>query len=101
MPRVTRPPADIWARRTRLSFAERFEQLALEAAISAPPSFLDQSAFVPWIVQTVGTLPTPADCVTCAPFMNQIATSPLPSCQRMSLVASPLKSPVSTIDQRG
>src|SRR6266849_2775275 len=33
--------------------------------------------------------------------MNQIATLPLPSCQRMSLLPSPLKSPVSLIDQRG
>src|SRR5258708_7108674 len=31
--------------------------------------------------------------------MNQIATLPLVSCQRMSLLPSPLKSPVSTIDQ--
>src|SRR5260221_3871709 len=42
---------------------------------------------------------TPGDCVTCVPFTNQIATLPLVSCQRMSLLPSPLKSPVSTIDQ--
>ena len=30
--------------------------------------------------------------------MNQIATVPLVSCQRMSLMPSPPKSPVSTID---
>ncbi|HLK83305.1 MAG TPA: hypothetical protein VKT99_17690 [Xanthobacteraceae bacterium] len=46
----------------------------------------------PWIDQAVGTFPTPADCVTCAPFMNQIATLPLLSCQRMSLLPSALKS---------
>src|SRR6266853_693608 len=33
--------------------------------------------------------------------MNQIATLPLLSCQRMSLLPSPLKSPVSLIDHRG
>src|SRR5258708_20899753 len=48
--------------------------------------------------QTMGTFPTPADCATCVPFMNQIATLPLVSCQRRSLLPSPLKSPVSTID---
>src|SRR5712691_3687337 len=58
-----------------------------------------QSALAPWIDQTVGIFPTPADCETCGPFMNQIATLPLLSCQRMSLVPSPLKSPVSTIVQ--
>src|SRR5229473_476031 len=58
-----------------------------------------QSALAPWIDQTVGIFPTPADCETCGPFMNQIATLPLLSCQRMSLLPSPLKSPVPTIDQ--
>src|SRR5262245_14520908 len=58
-----------------------------------------QSALVPWIDQTVGAFPTPTDCATCAPFMNQIATLPLVSCQRMSLLPSPLKSPVSMTDQ--
>src|SRR5712691_3511029 len=58
-----------------------------------------QSALAPWIDQTVGIFPTPADCETCAPFMNHIATLPLLSCQRMSLLPSPLKSPVPTIDQ--
>src|SRR6266852_5704150 len=63
------------------------------------PTLLDQSALAPWIDQTVGAFPTSADCETCAPFMNQIATLPLVSCHRMSLLRSPLKSPVSTIDQ--
>src|SRR5258707_15247704 len=63
------------------------------------PHLLDQSALAPWIDQTVGTLPTPADCVTCGPSRNQIATLPLLSCQRMSLLPSPLKSPVPTIVQ--
>src|SRR6266852_342897 len=58
-----------------------------------------QSALAPWIDQTVRIFPTPADCETCGPFMNQIATLPLLSCQRMSLLPSPLKSPVSTIVQ--
>src|SRR5215470_10697135 len=47
----------------------------------------------------IGTLPTPADCATCTPFMNQIATLPLVSCQRRSLLPLPSKSPVSTTDQ--
>src|SRR5258706_11963635 len=51
------------------------------------PHLLDQSALAPWIDQTVGTLPTPADCVTCTPFMNQIATLPLVSCQRKVALA--------------
>jgi hypothetical protein len=55
----------------------------------------------PWIDQTVGTVATPANCVTCVPFMNQIAISPLVSCHRISLLPSPLKSPVSTIVQYG
>src|SRR5208282_415348 len=41
--------------------------------------------------------PTPED--TVVPFMNQIATSPLVSFHRMSLMPSPLKLPVSTTDQ--
>src|SRR6267378_2774221 len=50
------------------------------------------------MVQTeVGTFPAPAACATCVPFMNQIATSPFVSCQRISLLPSPLKSPVPTI----
>jgi hypothetical protein len=40
----------------------------------------------PWIDQTTGTFPTAATWVTWAPFMNQIATLPLVSCQRMSLL---------------
>src|SRR2546422_558551 len=61
---------------------------------------LPQSALVPWIDQTLGgAFPTPEACLTCAPFMNQIATLPLVSRQRMSLLPSPLKSPVPTIFQ--
>src|SRR5713226_10387070 len=51
------------------------------------------------IVQAVGTVATPANCVTCAPFINQIPTLPLVSRHRMSLLPSPLKSPVPTIVQ--
>src|SRR5258705_10786018 len=69
------------------------------AGSEARGRILPQSALARWIVQTVvGAFPTPAACATCAPFMNQIATLPLVSCQRMSLLPSPLKSPGPTID---
>src|SRR5207247_1388677 len=59
-----------------------------------------QSALAPWITQLSATLPIFADCSTCRPFSSQIATAPLLlSRQRMSLLPSPLKSPVSTICQ--
>src|SRR2546427_11222835 len=54
-----------------------------------------QSTLAPWIDQTVGAFPTPAGCLTWAPFMNQIATLPLVSRQRISLLPSPSKSRVS------
>src|SRR5450830_602125 len=57
-----------------------------------------QSALRPWIVQSVDTTPRDAP-VGVAPFINQIAVLPLVSRQRMSLMPSPLKSPVSTMDQ--
>src|SRR5260370_42127461 len=57
-----------------------------------------QSALRRWIDQPAGGLPTPAG-VACAPFMNQIPTTPLVCCKRMSLLPSPLKSPGPTIDQ--
>src|SRR5260370_476929 len=57
-----------------------------------------QSALRRWIDQPAGGLPTPAG-VTCAPLMNQIPTLPLVSCQRMSPLPSPLKSPVPATDQ--
>jgi hypothetical protein len=44
-----------------------------------------QSAWAPWIDQLVDSAPTPAYCEACMPFMNQIATLPLVSFQRMSL----------------
>src|SRR5258707_10488823 len=50
----------------------------------------------------MGTFPTPAALgfKTLVPFMNQIATLPLlASRHRMSLLPSPLKSPVPTTDQ--
>src|SRR5262249_56749672 len=43
-------------------------------------------------------VPTPADWISCAPFISQIATLPLVSCQRTSPLPSPLKSPVPTTD---
>src|SRR6266849_4221522 len=48
-----------------------------------------------------GTFPTPAALgfKTLVPFMNQIATLPLVARHRTSLLPSPLKSPVPTIDQ--
>src|SRR5258708_11961925 len=71
-------------------------------APSAEPAQLSscrQSALAPWIDDTVGTFRTNANCAFSTPFMNQIATLPLVSCQRMSLLPGPWKSPVSTIDQ--
>src|SRR5258706_400582 len=66
---------------------------------SGPVHTLPQSALAPWIDQPAEPVPTHADCVTCVPFMNQIATLPLVlSYQRMSLLPSPLKSAVPTID---
>src|SRR5215831_18588777 len=49
----------------------------------------------------MGTFPTPAALgfKTLVPFMNQIAMLPLLSRHRTSLLPSPLKSPVPTIDQ--
>ncbi len=44
-------------------------------------------------------LPSPAAEEIVPPFMNQIATLPLVSLQRMSLLPSPSKPPVSAIDQ--
>src|SRR5258707_369849 len=66
--------------------------------LSLPNSVaLIQSALTPWIDQTVGTFPTPA-LEACVPFMNQIATFPLVSCQRRSPLPLALTSPVPTID---
>src|SRR5215470_15133967 len=76
---------------------DHHEQHASISVLHRSP-WIAQSTFAPWIDQTVDTFPTPAG-VTCVPFMNQIATLPLVSCQRKSLLPSPLKSPVSTIDQ--
>src|SRR5258708_23255484 len=47
------------------------------------------------------SFPTPAvlGFKTVVPFISQIATLPLLSCQTMSLLPSPLKSPVPTMDQ--
>src|SRR5258707_15279021 len=58
----------------------------------------NHSALAAWIDQTVGRFPTPTDCVSCVPFMNQIATVPLELRQRTSVLPSPSKSPVPTID---
>ena len=59
-----------------------------------------QSALAPWICQLSGTLPALPDCRTCKPLSSQIATAPLlKSRQRMSLLPSPLKSPVPTMPQ--
>ena len=60
-----------------------------------------QSAFIPWINHG-GSLAEPGEPppITVAPFNSQITTCPvLKLYQRMSLLLSPLKSPVSTIVQ--
>jgi hypothetical protein len=54
---------------------------------------------LPWIVQEVSIGPKDALVGAAPPFMNQITTVPLVLRQRMSLLPSPLKSPVPTIDQ--
>src|SRR5450631_2024860 len=54
---------------------------------------------VPATDQEVETFPMPIDEDTVGPFMNQIATLPLLSRQRMSVLPSPSKSPVPTIAQ--
>src|SRR6266566_9540293 len=66
--------------------------------MSALPSPLKSP--VPAMDHTVGsTLPTAEDCMTCAAFMNQIATLPLVVLRhRMSLLPSPSKSRCPTID---
>src|SRR5208282_542381 len=59
---------------------------------------------VPTIVQVLGdTVPTyeVVGFKIVVPFISQIATSPAVSRHRMSLLPSPLKSPVPTIDQAG
>src|SRR5215470_14359134 len=93
------PPADIWVS-VRYPHSRTF-RMGTEAAISAP-TLLDQSTLRPWIDQTVGMLPSPAvlGFKTVVPFISHIATSPVVVFrQRMSLLPSPLKSPVSTMDQ--
>src|SRR5450759_3411146 len=57
-----------------------------------------QSSLAPWIDQAVGTFATDRLEETVPPFISQIATLPLVSRQRMSLLPSSSKSPVSTID---
>src|SRR5450631_3846628 len=57
---------------------------------------------IPTMDQTVGAFPTnegPPGFKTLVPCISQLTTSPLVSRQRMSLLPSPLKSPVPTIDQ--
>src|SRR5450755_4538679 len=79
-------PCSRFPNRTGLILADKYAQLY-------------QSALVPWIVQAVETFATARLEETVPPFIVQIATLPLVSRQRMSLLPSPLKSPVSTIDQ--
>src|SRR5258706_15471011 len=55
----------------------------LPSPLKSPVSMIDQ---------VVGAEPTPADWVTCAPFISHTATLPLVSRQTMSLLPSPLKS---------
>src|SRR5258705_120527 len=71
------------------------------AGSEARGRILPQSALARWIVQTVvGAFPTPAASANCFTFMNQIATLPLVSCQIMSLLPSPSKSPAPMIFHR-
>src|SRR5947209_3608810 len=59
---------------------------------------LYQSAFMPWICQGLVAPPGEPPPITDAPFKSQTTTCPLVVLyQRMSLLPSPLKSPVSTI----
>jgi hypothetical protein len=51
------------------------------------------------IENVVGTLPTPPAANTVVPFISQIAVSPAVSRQTMSVLRSPLKSPVPTMLQ--
>src|SRR5467141_3311864 len=87
-------PPERWHTRAFVDEAGQHPASGEPAQLGGP----HQSALAPWMDQTMGTFPTPADCATCVPFMSQIATLPLVSCQRRSLLPSPLKSPVSAID---
>jgi hypothetical protein len=83
------PPLAISDARRR-SFSLNLRGRCNSAKVLALPR---QSALAFWIDETVGTVATPANCVTCVPFIDQIATLPLVSCHRMSLLLSPSKSP--------
>src|ERR1035441_9852504 len=66
-----------------------------------PPALLKlphQSALAPWIDQLVGKIPK-LEALYCVPFISHIHTVPSELRQRISLLPSPLKSPVSKIDQ--
>src|SRR5215467_2397315 len=80
------------------AFAFLHEAYRPSLACLLHPIETPHSALALWIVQATGTLPRPAADLICRPFMNQIAVLPLLSRQRMSLLPSPLKSPVSAID---
>src|SRR5215470_17944294 len=74
-----------------LPLLSRQRMSLLPSPLKSPVSTIDQ---------LVGAEPTAAACMTCAPFISQIAAaSPLLSRHRISLLPSPLKSPVPTIDQ--
>ena len=61
---------------------------------------LQSASTPPWIVQLVGTLPRPdVEMRFCTGFMNQIDMSPPCLARECRYMPSPLKSPVSAIDQ--
>src|SRR5208282_1328748 len=96
-------------KRFRLSLSALFPSTKHDAAPTRrPPELIrrsvalpHQSAPAPWIDQAVGTVPTyvAVGFKIVVPFISQIATSPDVSCQRMSVMPVPLKSPVPTIVQ--
>jgi hypothetical protein len=68
---------------------------SVSARVPNPEHLANQSAFAPRIVQFSDTEPAPTYWETATPFMYHIAMlPPVVSRQRMSLLPSPLKSPV-------
>src|SRR6516162_58551 len=81
----------------RASIADGSHQ-QLACSLSKKSILLRQSAFMPWTNQGLGAEPGEPPPITDAPFKNQSTTCPVLGLnQRMSLLLSPLKSPVSAI----
>src|SRR6516225_6656523 len=67
---------------------------------ASAPCLINQSAFITWICQSIVAEPGEPPPLVSVPLMNQINTCPVVVLrQRMSLIPSPLKSPVPTITQ--